>query len=326
MLIASGRWEKGDAEASGYCSVTRFLRSCGHMTRLVARGLIAFAIVAAGLVALAVVYTLSRPAWTPQMPTPNGFEDFVQGGNRLAGDYSDLKNLSGTALETAVSRDADALRQARRGFSRDCRVPLPPKSADWANHATNLVVLKRLASALVAEGKLAEAQGRTGDAVTAYLDIIRLAHESSRGGIIIHGLVSRTIEAMGENRLEKLVPSLDAVTCRDACEALERIEAKRESAEAVLERERIWVRHAYGLLEQIGILTRIGEVKRMNNNFASRANGQTTRSRQLEVELAVRAYQLEHGDRPKQLVDLVPTYLRSIPQDPITGTNLVYRP
>ena len=94
----------------------------------------------------------------------------------------------------------------------------------------------------------------------------------------------------------------------------------------ILERERGWVRHAYGVLEQITALASFRTITRLNNNFVRKANAQAIRSRQLEVELAARAYQLEKGDRPKRLTDLVPTYLKSIPLDPIAGTNLMYRP
>jgi hypothetical protein len=35
---------------------------------------------------------------------------------------------------------------------------------------------------------------------------------------------------------------------------------------------------------------------------------------------------LEKGERPKRLADLVPVYLKTIPQDPGTGTNMAYYP
>jgi hypothetical protein len=35
---------------------------------------------------------------------------------------------------------------------------------------------------------------------------------------------------------------------------------------------------------------------------------------------------LEKGERPKSLAALVPAYLKSIPQDPLTGTNMAYHP
>ncbi len=42
------------------------------------------------------------------------------------------------------------------------------------------------------------------------------------------------------------------------------------------------------------------------------------------IQLASRAYALEEGAPPKTLADLVPAYLKAIPQDPFTGTNMAY--
>jgi len=43
------------------------------------------------------------------------------------------------------------------------------------------------------------------------------------------------------------------------------------------------------------------------------------------LTLAARAYELEKGQPPKNLAALIPSYLKSLPLDPDTGTNLVYR-
>jgi len=48
--------------------------------------------------------------------------------------------------------------------------------------------------------------------------------------------------------------------------------------------------------------------------------------RELTLDLATRAYELERGKPPASLADLVPDYLKAIPQDPFTSTNLVYSP
>ena len=46
----------------------------------------------------------------------------------------------------------------------------------------------------------------------------------------------------------------------------------------------------------------------------------------LLIDLAARAYELEKGKPPTGVADLVPDYLKAVPQDPFTGTNLVYSP
>ena len=44
------------------------------------------------------------------------------------------------------------------------------------------------------------------------------------------------------------------------------------------------------------------------------------------IDIAARAYELEKGQRPKSVAELVPDYLKAVPKDPLTGTNMVLRP
>jgi len=57
-----------------------------------------------------------------------------------------------------------------------------------------------------------------------------------------------------------------------------------------------------------------------------RFNKQRMKLRQLTIDLAARAYELDKGKPPATVNDLVPDYLKTIPQDPLTGTNIVLRP
>jgi competence protein ComGC len=50
---------------------------------------------------------------------------------------------------------------------------------------------------------------------------------------------------------------------------------------------------------------------------------QEQRTRQLMIDLAARAYELDKGHRPASVADLVPEYLKAVPKDPIAGTNIV---
>jgi len=52
---------------------------------------------------------------------------------------------------------------------------------------------------------------------------------------------------------------------------------------------------------------------------------QTTR-RALLLKLAARAYELETGNRPTSALELVPAFLRALPKDSESGTNLVLHP
>ena len=44
--------------------------------------------------------------------------------------------------------------------------------------------------------------------------------------------------------------------------------------------------------------------------------------KRLVVDLAARAYELDHGQYPTSLNQLVPDYLNAVPVDPVTGVKL----
>ena len=64
----------------------------------------------------------------------------------------------------------------------------------------------------------------------------------------------------------------------------------------------------------------------MFTKIRQKFDAQAQRTRQLTLDLAARAYELDKGHPPANLTDLVPDYLKAVPQDPITGTNMVYLP
>ena len=67
-------------------------------------------------------------------------------------------------------------------------------------------------------------------------------------------------------------------------------------------------------------------MKREYDRFVKDVHERELVTRKLMLGLAARAYELEKGERPKTIADLVPDYLKTIPLDPITGTNMVYQP
>jgi hypothetical protein len=272
------------------------------------------------------VFTLSQPAPAPPpLPQPNGYDDFVKAGGMVTDDTSGYGTMSEEELRAFVRKNAEALKLARAGLGRECRVPLD-FSATNETYVRNLAIIKRLAFTLTAEGRLAEMENRPADAAEAYLAVIRLGCAMSQGGVIIDSLVSIAIDTIGTARLEKLAPTLDVKQCREAASALESCEAQREPMEAILARERAWARRTWGFKGQIARLVMFKSLKQSEQGWVAKGKAQQTRTRSLLVQLAARAYELEKGKRPKSLADLVPVYLKTIPQDPGTGTNMAYHP
>jgi hypothetical protein len=300
------------------------------MAQPVAKLLIGFFVVAALLVVAAVVFTLSQPVPAPPpLPQPNGYDDFVKAGGMVTDNGSDYLTMGEEELRAFVKKNAEALKLARVGLGRECRVPLDFSATYSATNDTNirhLAIMKQLAYSLTAEGKLAEMENRPADAAEAYLAVIRLGCAMSQGGLIIDSLVSIAIDTIGTARLEKLAPTLDAKQCREAASALEACEARRQSTDTIMRQERAWARRVWGFKGQIVRLLTFRALKQIKQGWVAKAKAQQTRTQSLVIQLAARAYELEKGERPKSLADLVPVYLKTIPQDPSTGTNMAYHP
>jgi hypothetical protein len=295
-----------------------------QMARPVARFLAVFVILAVAVAIGGSVLTLSRTPPAPPLPNPNGYDDLLKAAGMITDDFSDSDKIGEQKLRTLMTNNSVALQLARVGLTRQCR---PPMDYSPTNNAllTGLSGMKRLALALAAEGSLAELENRRGDAAESYLTIIRLGTEVGRGGPMINSLVGIAIETIGAAKMEKLMPALDAERCQEVASALEAAEARQESAAAVLEQEREWVRRVYGFKGVVTRLILFKSIRKAEQGWTARLAAREIRERRLIIDLAARAYEAEKGQRPGSVGDLVPGYLKSIPQDPLTGTNMNYR-
>ena len=264
-------------------------------------------------------------------PNPNGYADFVKAGEMVLANYAagdenwDKMNLED--LRKLVAKNSGALQAARTNLQEDCAVPIEFYLNYVGRHLPELADYKRLAQAFVAEGMLAGMENRPGDAAKSYLDTIRLGHKSARGGILIDQLVGTAIEAMGVSHLQKLVDQLDVKMCRETAATLETLDAQRQTWNEVVQQERAWSRRTYpGVRYRMVELAMSSSLKKACRAGERKFNKQQLITRQLLVDLAARAYQLENSRRAASVAELVPDYLKVVPKDPVSGTNLVLTP
>jgi hypothetical protein len=195
----------------------------------------------------------------------------------------------------------------------------------------NLPKFKAVSRIFLAEGTLAELEGRTNDAALAYLDGIRFGQEFCRGGLVIDRLVGVACEAINFAPLSNVVPNLDARTCREFAQNLERMEAKREPWESTVMGERMFFRKTASWRDNL-----FGTVYRVLRWFKSwwspfpnpkqKLERIQSSERRLILLLATRAYELEKGKAPAQPDSLVPVYLNTVPKSPITGQAMTLQP
>lgn len=261
---------------------------------------------------------------------PNGYDDFVKARPMLATNTGDFHQMDAEELRELAVQNAEALALVRTGLSRDCRVPLAGNGFASIDHMTQLASMKGLAQALSAEGRLALLEHRNADAVRSYLDTMKLGHEAGRGGPLIGRLVCLGIESIGSTALESVATNLNAAECREVVIALETLGKKEESFQEVMQNEKDWARRTFSFYQRTTgsfmHLFNIGSIKQYMQKAESKFQIQGQKRRALLIGIAARAYELEKGQPPKSASDLVPNFLKEIPQDPATGTNMVLKP
>ncbi|HYV26657.1 MAG TPA: hypothetical protein VFA77_03935 [Candidatus Eisenbacteria bacterium] len=297
------------------------------MPRLIRNVLIGFAMIAALLLIAGLVIAFCTPQPKPlPLPSPNGYDELVKAGNLVCDETADHYTMKDEQLRSTVLKNVEALQIARGGFGHESRIPFTSlNSLTNGAHSSDLSRLKRMAHAFVAEGQLGELEHRPQDAAQAYLDAIRLGHEGSRGGVIIDSLVGISIQAIGLMPLEKLQPNLDAKQCRQVASALEEMDSKREPINEVFHTEKAWVRATYGWKATFLQIISFRQLHASNQKYENRMASIQKQTQRLAIACAARAYELEHGEKPKTIEDLAPAYLKTVPKDAATGQNLTLK-
>ncbi len=279
------------------------------------------------VVALVLMFTMTRPALPDlPLPDPNGIDTLAKASALLHDKTGDFSDLAPADLRAVVASNSPALDLARIALTQDCRVRI---SYSLQNDAAfqGLIGQKHLGQAFAAGGRLAEMENRPADAVRHYASAIREGCVISRGGLMINSLVGIAVEAIGSMRMQKLVPSLDANACRSAVAELEAADALRSSVAEILTQEHNWNRRVpMGLKTRVQDWMEFREARQVEQNYAGKVATQQMRTRNLILALAARAYELEKGTKPGKPEDLVPDYLKGVPVDPTTGTNIAVVP
>jgi|SRR3984885_12393308 len=260
------------------------------------------------------------------LPNPNGYDDFVKAREMVSTNSWNYDSTNLNQLRETVAANAEALGLARAGLSNECRVP-PQFSKDYAeNHIPVLVSVRKLAQAFITEGKLAEKENRFNDAAKSYLDVIHFGNEVGRGGIVIDEMIGVAFDLLGVQQLQKITGDLDLKSCRETAATLETLRAQRQTWDEIMQQENAWSRRTFGLCGQVLKLLYHSRIKHNLQRAIETINSTQKQENLLLTDLAARAYELDKGKPPASLGDLVPDYLKTIPQDPFTGTNTVYSP
>jgi hypothetical protein len=265
------------------------------------------------------------------LPNPNGYDDLVKAGKMIKGDVWDYDKANLEKLRGIVLTNATALALARTALSDQCAVTLQFSRAHLTNHLSELIGFRKLAQAFASEGKFAEMENRFDDAAKSYLDAIHFGNEVRRGGVIMDEMIGIAIESEGLEQLQKIAGQLDVKTCRETAATLEILSSQRQTWNETMQQENTWSRRTFSGLQGQTIrlyykLVYYRTRERNHQRAIDTIKSTQKKENQLLTNLAARAYELDKGHRPANLADLVPDYLKAVPQDSSTGTNMVYLP
>ncbi|HEV3338794.1 MAG TPA: hypothetical protein VG125_00510 [Pirellulales bacterium] len=247
------------------------------------------------------------PVPISRLPVPNAYIELTRIGKDLA--------------ENKPADYKPSLNAARQALGIDSLVPITYAANDV--HLAPHSELRTLAQHWLSEGRSAETDGRFDDACETYLDMIRAGARTSRGGLVLEWLLSRAMFVKdGLNGIQRGRDRLSYSKSRQTCVAIRSLGAMLEPVETSIEREHIYAQYAFGWRARIRFLPVVDldleTLKRTEAHWHALM-------RLLECDLSARCFERDCGTPPERLEDLVPAFLPSLPLDPYTGSNLIYR-
>ncbi len=273
----------------------------------------------------------------PPIPVPNGYDDVLEAGRAieksgLVGSKLDLAKADAKELGPIVQGSGEPIAQARKGLEKSFQVPVI-----YEMNAMMDVTMRDLGSirgglvrAMVAQGRLAELEGRIDLAAGRYSDLIRLSEVMSHRVPMMAFQISEAIEMQGLYHLRDMRDKLSPEQCRKLIALLLEVDRKQEPAAQSILYENMFIN---ANMKQMGffpsIMIKVSGVQaktqaQVTQTLESSEKRHAAARRVLLTDLAVRIYRAEHGEAPPDLNALVPSILKSVPVDPYTGKPLRY--
>jgi hypothetical protein len=181
-----------------------------------------------------------EPAPVAALPSPNGFDACVAAAGRLPAPSAR------SALDNPLRADPAAIRQAlklqqptldelRRALRLEYVTPPAARSAVSTGY---LGAYREAARSFSAESRLAQSEGRWGEAIQRSLDAIDLGTKAGRGAPFIQYLVGMAVISIGHVQAERCVRQLSATEAHAAGRRMDRLIAQLSSAEDTMRHDR----------------------------------------------------------------------------------------
>lgn len=244
------------------------------------------------------IWLAQAPTRLPdKVPGPNGYDQLIRVAKRLPQTLMlDVDTATPSQLKATVAIYSDQLNAVRAALQRPCEKHLV---GDYRVDDSSISGFRDLAVCFRAEGRLAELEGRWGDAMNRHLDIVRLSHAIDRGGNFTDWLVGRSLESMGLCNLAGVQKRVAPIERRQCADVLLQFECNREPLLAAQQRDAVWEVNVNGWPTRI-IHAFIDDQPRGSESLRRCQ----ALSRLIMLEDAIETYRRERGAWPDRLSDV----------------------
>jgi hypothetical protein len=299
------------------------------------RGAIAARLGLAGIL-LAVMtplaYLLYRLATPPSMelladlPSPNGFDDFVAAGNMTPGTIEGVPRSWPTtraAFEKHYNDVAPVAERISDGLRKPILVPLESSDSWMCVNPDDADAVWMASKALHVRMQYLFEYGTPQDAVDAAMLLLRFGYQACQGAVSIQQQTKgEQTQALQVIRVS--IPRLSGDQCRNLANELWQLEGalepheSKEDRQIIADKNRGWTVHLSVLLDQWSGESFYDMFRQWNLEGVADL-------RLLAADLAAQAFYLDQKRLPNSLSKLVPDYLPAIPQDVYAESPMQYR-
>jgi hypothetical protein len=268
------------------------------------------------------------PSAFPPRPQPNGYDALVRAAGKIIPQPYSRNEATQAETEEWLAKNRDALAELRKALPLPAVVTVQMSEQWIKDHSPELRNLTAGGYALNTESVTLSKRGDTDGAVLASVDLLHLGEAAQRGGVLIDFLVGSACEVMAVRQMTNLLNGLSVEQCKLLVRSLEDRESQRDTFAKIQQREKEWSWKTYGLVSRVRMMIETrslhpGEaIKALITSAVDEYNLRVRETRLTLLRIAARSYELDHGRKPGLAKDLVPTYVQSVPQDPVTGQQL----
>ena len=290
-------------------------------------GLFGLSVVA--IVAGLVVLSSSRSG-SPPIPNPNGYDDLVRAGASIKGAWpkgGDWKGADLAESRAFVDANQPALALARRGLGRDGLANFADSQDGFAVQMDQSGQIRSLSRLMLAEARIAEKDGRFGDAARVDFEILEAGQVTTQGALAGTATLGWVIQWQALEQLRRLRDHLSARELRPMIRHLERLDQRRTPVKALVDRWERWQVHAFPWWHRLPMWLSgmIAQGRADQPMMLGESRNRAERSlRYLLIEWAIHVQHEETGRWPRSIAEMVPSILTAEPIDSATKRPLIF--